>query len=69
MYGFFGNYGNTEIHYFFGLTSSLYKFLGQGLNLYHNSDLGLCSDNVPAPQKNSLKFNFHLFMSYTYLLI
>ena len=29
----------------FGCTLSMWKFLGQGLNLRHSSDLSHCSDN------------------------
>ena len=40
----------------------MWKFLGQGLNLCHSSDLSRCSDKarylIPMPQENSLAVVF-----------
>ena len=40
---------------FFGRTCGMQKFLGQGPNLYHSSNLGCCSDDagILKPQGNS----------------
>ena len=32
--------------FFFGCTHSMWKFMGQGSNLSHSSDLSCCSDNT-----------------------
>ena len=34
------------VKFFFGCTHSIWKFLGQGSNLRHTSDLSCCNDNT-----------------------
>ena len=53
---------NLANYFFFGCSNSVCKFLGQGLNPWHNSDPSWCSDNAESLTHCTIrKFLFFLF--------